>query len=201
MFPQRITKEEVGELPLVSYSGRIEVVANHESLKACLPALHAEKLLGFDTETRPSFRKGVMFPIALLQLATRETVYLIRLNHLGFPEELRDLLASPESQKVGVAIRDDIKGLQQLGSFIPQGFVELSQLARQLGIVTCGLRNRAGIFLNVRISKKAQLSNWEQEELTESQQNYAATDAWISREIYGFLDQGGWLQNTPSFES
>ena len=201
MFPQRITKEEVGELPLVSYSGRIEVVANHESLKACLPALHAEKLLGFDTETRPSFRKGVMFPIALLQLATWETVYLIRLNHLGFPEELRDLLASPESQKVGVAIRDDIKGLQQLGSFVPQGFVELSQLARQLGIVTCGLRNLAGIFLNVRISKKAQLSNWEQEELTESQQNYAATDAWISREIYGFLDQGGWLQNTPSFES
>ena len=201
MFPQRITKEEVGELPLVSYSGRIEVVANHESLKACLPALHAEKLLGFDTETRPSFRKGVMFPIALLQLATRETVYLIRLNHLGFPEELRDLLASPDSQKVGVAIRYDIKGLQQLGSFMPQGFVELSQLARQLGIVTCGLRNLAGIFLNVRISKKAQLSNWEQEELTESQQNYAATDAWISREIYGFLDQGGWLQNTPSFES
>ena len=142
-----------------------------------------------------------MFPIALLQLATQETVYLIRLNQLGFPEELRDLLASPESQKVGVAIRDDIKGLQQLGSFIPQGFVELSQLARQLGIVTCGLRNLAGIFLNVRISKKAQLSNWEQEELTESQQNYAATDAWISREIYGFLDQGGWLQNTPSFES
>ena len=125
-------------------------------------------------------------------MATRETVYLIRLNHLGFPEELRDLLASPESQKVGVAIRDDIKGLQQLGSFIPQGFVELSQLARQLGIVTCGLRNLAGIFLNVRISKKAQLSNWEQEELTESQQNYAATDAWISREIYGFLDQVGY---------
>ena len=201
MFPKRITKEEVGELPLVSYSGRIELVATHESLKACLPALYAEKLLGFDTETRPSFRKGVMFPIALLQLATQETVYLIRLNQLGFPEELRELLASPESQKVGVAIRDDIKGLQQLGSFIPQGFVELSQLARQLGIVTCGLRNLTGIFLNVRISKKAQLSNWEQEELTESQQNYAATDAWISREIYGFLDQGGWLQNTPSFES
>ena len=201
MFPKRITKEEVGDLPLVSYSGRIELVANHESFKACLPALRDEKLLGFDTETRPSFRKGVMFPIALLQLATQETVYLIRLNQLGFPEELRELLASPESQKVGVAIRDDIKGLQQLGSFVPQGFVELSQLARRLGIVTCGLRNLAGIFLSVRISKKAQLSNWEQEELTESQQNYAATDAWISREIYGFLDQGGWLQNTPSFES
>ena len=201
MFPKRITKEEVGELPLVSYSGRIELVATHESLKACLPTLYAEKLLGFDTETHPSFRKGVMFPIALLQLATQDTGYLIRLNQLGFPEELRELLASPESQKVGVAIRDDIKGLQQLGSFIPQGFVELSQLARQLGIVTCGLRNLTGIFLNVRISKKAQLSNWEQEELTESQQNYAATDAWISREIYGFLDQGGWLQNTPSFES
>ena len=201
MFPKRITKEEVGDLPLVSYSGRIELVANHKSFKACLPTLRDEKLLGFDTETRPSFRKGVMFPIALLQLATQETVYLIRLNQLGFPEELRDLLASPESQKVGVAIRDDIKGLQQLGAFIPQGFVELSQLARQLGIVTCGLRNLAGIFLNVRISKKAQLSNWEQEELTESQQNYAATDAWISREIYGFLDQGGLLQNTPSFES
>ena len=67
MFPQRITKEEVGELPLVSYSGRIEIVANYESLKACLPALRAEKLLGFDTETRPTFRKGVMFPNDLLQ--------------------------------------------------------------------------------------------------------------------------------------
>jgi ribonuclease D len=194
MFPKRITKEEVSKLPLVSYSGRIELVANQESLKACMPTLRAEKLLGFDTETRPSFRKGVIFPIALLQLATQETVYLIRLNQLGFPEELRELLASSESQKVGVAIRDDIKGLQQLGSFMPQGFVELSQLAHQLGIVTCGLRNLAGIFLNVRISKKAQLSNWEQEELTESQQNYAATDAWISREIYGFLDQGDWVR-------
>ena len=98
MFPKRITKEEVSELPLVSYSGRIELVANQESLKACMPTLRAEKLLGFDTETRPSFRKGVIFPIALLQLATQETVYLIRLNQLGFPEELRELLASSESQ-------------------------------------------------------------------------------------------------------
>ena len=120
MFPKRITKEEISELPLVSYSGRIELVANHENLKACLPALRSEKLLGFDTETRPSFRKGMIYPIALLQLATQETVYLIRLNQLGFPEELRELLASPESQKVGVAIRDDIKGLQQLVPFIPQ---------------------------------------------------------------------------------
>lgn len=195
MFPKRITKEEVSELPLVSYSGRIELIANLESLKACLPALQSEDLLGFDTETRPSFRKGVMHPISLLQLATSDTVYLIRLNQLGFPPELQELLSASQPQKVGVAIRDDIRGLQQLADFEPGGFIELGQLARQLGIVTCGLRNLAGIFLQVRISKKAQLSNWEQEALTESQESYAATDAWISREIYCYLKQGGWLQH------
>ena len=137
-----------------------------------------------------------MFPIACCNWRP-ETVYLIRLNHSDFPKNCVTYWHHRIHRKL-VTIRDDIKGLQQLGSFMPQGTVELSQLARQLGIVTCGLRNLAGIFLNVRISKKAQLSNWEQEELTESQRNYAATDAWISREIYGFLDQGGWLQNTQA---
>jgi ribonuclease D len=194
-FPKRISKEEVRDLPLADYKGAIHIVTSAKSLKACLPKLLKEPVLGFDTETRPSFRKGVAHPIALLQFATQDAAYLIRLNQIGFSEGLQELLSSPNVVKAGVAIHDDIKGLQDLAPFVPQGFVELSALARKLGIVTCGLRNLAGIFLNLRVSKKAQLTNWEQAELTESQLQYAATDAWISREIYLFLQREGWLSS------
>mgnify|MGYP001207297999 CR=1 FL=1 len=125
--------------------------------------------------------------MALLQLATRDECFLFRLNHLSLPDYLQRLLASPHSIKIGVALRDDIRALRRLNEFNPQGFVDLSEVGRQLGIVTVGLRNLAAILLKVRISKKAQLSNWERPKLDTTQQSYAATDAWICVEMLHYL--------------
>ena len=178
---------------MVSFSGKIHVIANRKGLQSSLVDLQQESIIGFDTETRPSFRRGKVNSVALLQLATRNAVYLYRLNKMGLSEELVHILTTPEKIKVGVALHDDIRALQKLNNFTPEQFIELSALARGLGIVTCGLRNLAAIFLKVRISKTAKLSNWEQKELSKSQKSYAATDAWISREIYLFLHHRGWL--------
>ena len=124
-----------------------------------------------------------------MQLSTREAAFLFRLNYLGLPEELVSLLADPDIKKVGVAILDDIRALQKLRKFNAEGFVELSNIGSDLGIVTCGLRNLAAIFFGVRISKKEQLTNWERPDLNSSQCLYAATDAWICLKMFKFLEQ------------
>jgi ribonuclease D len=143
--------------------------------------------LGFDTETRPTFKKGDQHSVSLLQLSTRDEAFLFRLNYFGFPEELVSLLADPDILKVGVAILDDIRALRKLRKFDAGGFVELSNIGSELGIVTCGLRNLAAIFFGVRISKKEQLTNWERPDLNSSQCLYAATDAWICLKMFRFL--------------
>ena len=146
-------------------------------------------VLGFDTETRPVFRKGVHHNVSLLQLSTSEEAFLFRLNHLSVPNELVALLEDSSIIKVGVAILDDVRGLQKLSNFKADGFFELADIAGDLGIVTCGLRNLAAIFLGVRITKKAQLTNWERPEINSKQSLYAATDAWICLEMYLFLER------------
>ena len=151
--------------------------------------MRKSSVLGFDTETRPVFRKGVHHNVSLLQLSTPKEAFLFRLNHLGFPNELVALLEDSTILKVGVAILDDVRGLQKLSNFKAGGFVELADIAGNLGIVTCGLRNLAAIFLGVRITKKAQLTNWERPEINSKQSLYAATDAWICLEMYLFLER------------
>ena len=148
-----------------------------------------ESVLGFDTETRPNFKKGKKYTVSLLQLATANDAFLFRLNHLGLPEELALLLANPDILILGQAILDDIRALRKLRKFEVKGFVELSNIASELGIVTCGLRNLAAIFFGARISKKAQLTNWERPDFNSDQTLYAATDAWICLEMYRFLDR------------
>ena len=152
-----------------------------------IKTLRKYTVLGFDTETRPVFRKGVHHNVSLLQLSTPEEAFLFRLNHLGFPNEVLALLEDATILKVGVAILDDVRGLQKLSNFKADGFIELADIAGDLGIVTCGLRNLAAIFLGVRITKKAQLTNWERPEINSKQSLYAATDAWICLEMYLFL--------------
>jgi len=148
-----------------------------------LAALTAETLLGFDTETRPAFRKGQSFTPALVQLAGATCVYLFQLNRVPFDDALAGLLANPGIVKAGVAVRDDIKALQALTDFEPGGFLDLGDQARDLGLRTNGLRNLSANFLGFRISKGAQRSNWDTATLTPKQVNYAATDAWVSREL------------------
>lgn len=179
-----ITKAEVNELPIMSFEGEIQLIID---LKSCLEAieeLKKETILGFDTECRPSFKKGESYSISLLQLSTMNKAYLFRLNKFSFPSELSDLLADPSIKKAGVAVRDDIIGLQKIRSFKAKGFEEIADQAKALGIKNLGLRSLAAILYDGRISKRAKLTNWENNQLSEAQIKYAATDAWLGVKLY-----------------
>lgn len=184
MFENTITKEEIAQLPKAVYSGNIKVVSSLQELNQWLPVLLKEAVIGFDTETRPSFKKGHLNGIALLQLATHEIALLIRLKEVGLPSELIDILENPKILKIGAAIRDDIKSLKKLNGFTPDGFIDLQSIVSEYGIESLSVRKLAAIVLGQKVSKSQQLSNWESNTLTDAQQQYAAIDAWICRQIY-----------------
>jgi ribonuclease D len=184
MFKESITKEELVDLPLKWFEGEIIIVEAKDTLRKAIQVLSKQAVIGFDTETKPAFKKGVFNKVALLQLSTENQAFLIRLNKIGLSKKLCDILANPEIIKTGVAIRDDIKGLQDLRKFQPGGFVELQDSAKDLGIQNFSLKKLTAITCGFRISKGAQLSNWEADEFTEKQKIYAATDAWTGLKIY-----------------
>ena len=180
-----ISKEAINGLPLISWEGRIEVLDTIEAMEPAVESLLMEtNVLGFDTETRPTFKKGDYFPPALIQFANETCVYLFRISQTKTLAPLLPLLESETVLKAGIAIRDDVKALKKEEDFSPQGFVEITQLTTQLGYTNRGLRGLAGLIMQGRISKGAQVSNWAQAELQPKQIRYAATDAWISRELY-----------------
>ena len=183
-FERRMSKEEINEIPIRKWEGPVEVVSSLPELDRVVGRLRQESVYGFDTETRPAFKKGQKYLPSLLQLATEECVYLFQLKSLGLPEELAGLLADPARTKAGVSLAYDLKELQRLSDFIPAGFVGLGRLSRKKGIKNNGLRGLAAVALGIRISKSAQTSNWAKERLTQAQIRYAATDAWIGRELY-----------------
>lgn len=184
MFRESISKEELVELPLKWFEGKIVIVDSKKKLRKAVDELSNHSVIGFDTETKPSFKKGVVNEIALLQLSTKNCAFLFRLNRIGLPDEILDILSDKKVIKPGVAIRDDIKGLQNFEKFKPGGFVELQDTAKDLGIQNFSLKKLTAIACGFRISKGQQLSNWEAKELTEAQQIYAATDAWAALEIF-----------------
>lgn len=186
-FKPCLSKDEINELPIQAWAGPIVIVQDEQTLDAALEQLWKEPVLGFDTETRPTFTKGKTCLPALIQLATAHTAYLIQLTHLPFDERIAELLSSPRILKAGVAIHDDMKALARIHEFTPGGVVDLAALARTKGIQAQGLRTLSANLLGFRISKGAQCSNWENRELTPQQVKYAATDAWIGRELYFHL--------------
>ncbi len=184
-FPERMSKELLRELPIIGFKGKIELICDDSQMDAALEDLRRQPILGFDTESKPTFRReDEVRPPALLQLATDSTAWLFQLRQITRHPELFSLLADPKIVKVGVAPHDDIKGLNRICEFKADGFTDLGAIAAQRGIITTGLRNLAGMFLHGRISKAAQVSNWEQNPLTRKQILYAATDAWISLRIH-----------------
>ncbi len=183
-FMSVISRDEIKALPLSSFTGEIIVVDDKETAAEAVDMLKGIDVLGFDTETKPAFRKGVTNGVALLQLATKDQAFIFRLNKTGLPSPLLSLLANKNIVKTGVAIRDDIKSLQKLAGFRSAGFVELQDMVKDYNITNSGLRKLAGIVLGIQISKSQQVSNWERELLTEAQLIYAATDAWVCHEIY-----------------
>lgn len=186
-FESTITNEVIDTLPRKEFSGLIVVVDSEKGMEQMVEVLRNERLLGYDTETRPAFKKGVSYPMALLQLSTQDTAFLVRLQRVAMSAGLIELLQSPDIIKVGAAIRDDIKGMQKLKRFKPQGFVDLQQIVERWGIQEKSVKKMAAIVLGIKVSKAQRLSNWEAVSLTPAQQDYAAMDAWVCREIYSQL--------------
>ena len=186
-FRNNITKEELSELEIKAYNGRITVVEQSEHVKECIDEIRKYHIVGFDTESKPSFRKNSNHKVSLIQLAIPGDVFLFRINKTGFNHELVRLFEDSEILKVGVSIHDDISRLGALQSFTPASFVELQEMSNDFGIESNSLRKLTAIVLGFRISKSQQLSNWEASRLTENQLVYAATDAWVSLEIYNKL--------------
>lgn len=183
-YLEEISAEELVNYEVSWFRGELVVVDDLKKFSRVLPRLRNRKVLGFDTETRPSFRKGRKNKVSLIQLATSDFACLFRINKIGIPQELADILADPDIIKAGVAVHDDIKFLRNVKKFEPAGFVDLQKLVKEYGIKSSGLKKLAAIVLGFRISKRQQVTDWQAEELTEAQQIYAATDAWVCYEIY-----------------
>jgi ribonuclease D len=186
-FQETITVEELQDYDLSWFKGEIVIVDNLQIFNKVLPRLSKERVLGFDTESRPSFRKGHKNKVSLIQLATSNFACLFRINKIGIPEELVNILADPKIIKAGVAVHDDIRFLKKVRKFNPEGFVDLQRFVKDFGIQSSGLKKLTAIVLGFRISKRQQVTDWEASQLTEAQQVYAATDAWVCREIYNKL--------------
>lgn len=183
-YQKFISKEDINLLPMYEFAGKVEVIVDHGHALIAIHKLAQESLLGFDTETKPVFVKGQTNKVALLQLAAPDCVYLFRMNRLPQMKELAHLLENPNIIKAGVAIQDDLKGLQKILPMQPKGFVDLSKEAEKRGFESVGLRPLTAIFLGLRLSKKAKITNWERHDLTEQQVAYAACDAEVGRIIY-----------------
>lgn len=186
MYIESITREELEKLEYASFPGKIQVIDSvGAEFNRAIAYLRSQKIIGFDTETRPCFGPNQpRYGVSLLQLSGPGKAYLFRLKSMGMHRRLCNLLSDRRIIKVGAAIHDDIRGLQKLNDFRADGFVDLQKIVADYGIRDKSVKKMTAIILGFRISKTQQLSNWEAEELSESQCKYAATDAWVCREMY-----------------
>ena len=189
MLKSKISSEEINSLPLKAWEGNTVVISNPNAVPKAVREISSYRVIAFDTESKPAFRKGEYNPVALLQIAVPGKVFLIRVSKTGFGQELASIFASPDIKKVGVAINDDIKELRKFFEFQPEEVIELARMADNKGIENGGVRGLTGLLLGFRISKRQQTSNWENPQLTKPQVQYAATDAWVCLEIYKKLSQ------------
>ncbi len=189
MFAENVTSEAINVLPLYQFSGGIFIIDTFEKLDHYLPLIKEQEILGFDTETKPSFKKGKVNPVSLLQLTSSTQAFLIRINKIGLPKEIVDILIDNNVKKIGLAIKDDIKILKKIAGFEPTSFIDLQDYVGDFGIEARSLKKITAIVLDKRISKSQQVTNWEREELSEAQQIYAATDAWACLQVYNKLNQ------------
>jgi ribonuclease D len=179
-----ISREEMSELPIWRYEGSVHVVSGHLDLQHAMQVILQEGVVGFDTETRPAFRPGESYLPSLVQFATASGVYLLQVQQHDLFGAMREILSSAKIIKVGVSVTDDLRNLKKLFEFDERSVVDLGRVAEHHGLKQTGVRNLAGIFLGTRIPKGAKTTNWAARSLTSQQIAYAATDAWVCRELY-----------------
>ena len=185
-----ISKEALAALPPAEYEGKIRIIDRPGQVAEAIKELRKTDLIGFDTETRPSFRKGQSYKVALIQLSSPDSSYLFRTNIIGYPEAVFKLLEDPSITKVGVSVHDDFHNLNKIKPFNPQSFIDLQTYVKDFRIADNSLSRLYGILFGKRICKSQRLTNWEAEELTDAQAAYAALDAHSCVEIYNYLRQG-----------
>lgn len=184
LMANRLSREYINSLPIIRFEGDVKIIDKPEDVDDALDYLEGFAKIGFDTESRPSFTRGKSYPISLLQLASNDIAYLFQLKKTGFPDRLTAFLENQNIKKIGVGIKNDIEKLKELKPFEEGGFVDLSKIAAEKGIIQVGLRGLTARYMEQRITKTAQKTNWAQSRLTRKQKVYAASDAWICLLIY-----------------
>ena len=184
-----IAKADIAQMPSELFGGRIIVVHSLDDVEKAVNYLRGYPILGIDTETRPSFAKGKTYGVSLLQISTENTCFLFRLNYIGMPQALVDLLQDNIQLKVGLSLRDDIQNLQRKHKLEPRGFLDLQTYVKEMGIEAQSLQKIYALLFGKKISKSQRLTNWEADVLTDRQKGYAATDAWACVRMYNYLEE------------
>lgn len=188
-YTHTITKEEISLLEIEEFPGRILVIDTEKDADKAVIYLTQFEAVGFDTETRPSFKKGTRYKISLMQISTDEACFLFRLNRIGIPQSLEDFLVNDKILKIGLSLRDDFGAMRKRTDIKPANFLDLQNYVGQFGIEDASLQKIYAILFDKKISKGQRLSNWEADVLTEQQKKYAALDAWACLKIYNQLNQ------------
>jgi ribonuclease D len=187
LMVNRLSREYINSLPIIRFEGEVVMVTTEEQVDEVICELMKEERVGFDTESRPAFTKGKSYPISLVQFSTDEKAFLLQLKKTGFPDKLVEFLENEGVKKIGVGIKNDIEKLQEQRPFKEAGFIDLSKIAAEKGIIQVGLRGLTARYMQQRITKTAQKTNWAMPKLTPKQQIYAASDAWICLRLYPLL--------------
>ena len=181
---QSISREEMNELPIRRYEGSVRLVVAPADLQRAMQDICQESVVGFDTETRPAFKRGQSYLPSLVQFATADAVYLLQVQQGDYSGAMREIFSSEKIIKAGVSVADDLLNLKKLSDFEEKAVVDLGMVAKRHGLKQTGVRNLSGIFLGMRIPKGVKTTNWAVRRLTPQQIAYAATDAWVCRELY-----------------
>lgn len=193
----KFDKTKIASLPRALFGGKIVVVVSEYEAEKAVDYLLSQPILGIDTETRPSFKKGSHYTVSLLQVASHEVCFLFRLNHTGFTPAIKRLVEDKTVMKVGLSLHDDIMSLHKLAEFEPGSFLDLQKHVNEIGVEDLSLQKLYANLMGMKISKTQRLTNWEADVLNEKQKLYAATDAWACIMLYEELER---LKATGNYE-
>ncbi|MGM9802591.1 MAG: 3'-5' exonuclease [Muribaculaceae bacterium] len=185
-----IPKEKINELPVMEFTGNIYIIDSLSKMNMAIAALRKESIVGFDSETRPSFARGKINKVALLQISSFTDCFLFRINKIGLPDKLKKFIEDESIQKVGLSLNNDVMALRRIADVTPQGFIDLQQLVSKYCITDMSLQRIYAILFDKKISKSQRLTNWEATSLTSAQLRYAALDAYACLQIYDYLNNG-----------